>query len=91
MPSGIAFLGDENKIVATGKKRIEDIKYNNGNLTVKVIFADQESSVKLNGYSKVPVYSDKGEINYNPETHMFILNLSSGGKREVTTVLKVQK
>ena len=91
MPSGIAFLGDENKITATGKKRIADIKYENGDLKVKVLFAEGESSIRLNGYSKNPVYSDKGEIKYNTDNHMFNLNLSSGGKKEVTILLTAKE
>ena len=88
MPSGIAFLGDESKIAATGKKRISDISNEKGNVVVKVIFADGETSVNLNGYSKHPVYSNKGDVKYNPQTQLFSLILPSEGMREVTVILK---
>ncbi|MHB8581478.1 MAG: hypothetical protein ACYDA4_16660 [Ignavibacteriaceae bacterium] len=90
LPSGIAFLGDAGKIAATGKKRIADIRDDNGSVSVKVLFAVGESSVNLEGYSKYPVKSNKGEINYNKYTRMFNLILSSKGNKEVTVNLKAK-
>ncbi len=49
--SGIAFLGDKNKFVSTGKQRIASIQDEPGRLTVKVIFAANEKSVTLHGYA----------------------------------------
>ena len=90
LPSGIAFLGDAGKIAATGKKRIAGISDDHGSLRVKVLFAKGESSVNLEGYSNNPVKSNKGEINYNSDTHMFNLILLSKGNKEVTVDLKAE-
>jgi hypothetical protein len=88
-PAGIAFLGDSGKIVSTGKKRIESIVNNNG-LEVKVLFAKNESSVNLEGYSENPVSSSLGKINYDSNTHLFSLILPSNGKEEVTVNIKTK-
>ena len=81
--SGIAFLGDADKITSTGKKRIAAIQDNRTSLSIKVLFAKGEKSVKLVGYCEKTITSDRGEIQYNPRTHLFNLILSSGGKNEV--------
>ena len=75
-------------ITATGKKRIEGMINKSGTLNVKVLFAEGESSVTLEGYSSKKVSSDKGNINYNSDTHMFSLTLPSNGENEVTVSLK---
>ncbi len=89
--SGIAFLGDAGKIAATGKKRIAGIADERGILKVKVLFAEGEKSVDLRGYSEKTVSSNKGEIKYDPGTHLFDLILPSGGRKEVTVNIKQVK
>ena len=49
-PSGIAFLGDEDKIASTGKQRIADIRESVGNMEVTVLSAPAEV-VKLHGFA----------------------------------------
>ncbi len=82
--SGIAFLGDADKIVSTGKKRIASIMNDKNRLELNVLFAKNESVVNLQGYSENPVTSNKGEISYDPNARLFILRLPSDGKKEVT-------
>jgi hypothetical protein len=48
--SGIAFLGEQGKLAAAGKKRITDWS-DDGTLTVSVAFAAGEKSVTLAGYA----------------------------------------
>lgn len=71
--SGIAFLGDEGKIVATGKKRIEEIKTTEEKLQVKIAFAKGESSVRLHGYYEHAFTPDKGQLTLDAATHLFTL------------------
>ncbi len=87
---GIAFFGDAGKIAATGKKRIADI-VDHGNLEIKVLFAAGETSVNLMGYSEKPVNSDKGELHYDSQTHIFDLSLPSNGGREVVVNIQPVK
>ena len=49
-PSGIAFLGEQGKLAAAGKKRISDWS-DDGTLTVSVAFAAHETAVTLTGYA----------------------------------------
>ncbi len=85
--SGIAFFGDEGKIASTGKQRISYIEEKGEILKIKVLFAKGESSVNLLGYSKNPIISLKGTTNYNPNIHVFKINLPSNGKKEVTVTI----
>jgi hypothetical protein len=50
--SGIALVGDEGKFVSMGKKRIADLEDAKGKLTVTVIFAAGEESLRLTGYAR---------------------------------------
>ena len=86
--SGIAFLGDVGKIAATGKKRIAEIKDENGSLQVTVLFAKGESSVTLQGYSETPVVTDKGKTSFNPFPRIFTLVLPSNNQQRITLHLK---
>ncbi|RYX85505.1 hypothetical protein EON83_05950 [bacterium] len=49
--SGIAFLGDADKIVGTGKQRIASTRDEAGKLTAQIVLAANEPSVTLHGYS----------------------------------------
>lgn len=49
--SGIAFLGDKDKIVSTGKQRIASLKDEPGSLSVEVLLAPTETAVTLHGYA----------------------------------------
>lgn len=70
---GVAFLGDENKIAATGKKRIAAIKTTVSGLSVEVLFAKGEKEVTLQGYCKHPISADKGKVTADATTHLFTL------------------
>lgn len=74
---GIAFLGDENKIAATGKKRIADITTSGKGLRVKVLFAPGEKDITLCGYYENLFSANKGKLTLNPKTHLFTLVLQS--------------
>lgn len=85
--SGIAFLGDEGKIAATGKKRIADITTTDTGMRVKVVFAPGESTLTLQGFSKARVSTDQGTLSQDPATHLFALKVpapSEGGSLTVT-------
>jgi hypothetical protein len=81
--SGIAFLGDANKIAATGKKRIAELKDIQGKLQATVLFANGEAAITLQGYSEKPVVADKGIVSYDATTHLFTLILPSGKTAKV--------
>ena len=51
-PSGIAFLGDADKIASTGKQRIADIRESAESLKVTVLTAVGESVVTLHGFAE---------------------------------------
>jgi len=78
--SGIAFLGDKNKFVGTGKQRIESLQDQAGRLTVGVVLAENEKSVVLHGYAatapKVTVNSGSDDaVQYDPATHHFTVEV----------------
>ena len=81
--NGIAFFGDEEKIAATGKKRITNISSDKNGLTITVLFAKNETSVMLQGYSEKPVAADKGIVHYNDSTHLFTIKLESANMQKI--------
>jgi len=105
--SGIAFLGDKNKFVGTGKQRIAALHDLPGKLTVGVELAKNEKSVTLHGYApvapKVTVISGMDDdVKYDPATHYFTVEVkadmaapvekSAGDPvREMTVVLETKK
>jgi hypothetical protein len=80
-PSGIAFLGDKDKWVSLGKKRIKNVT-DNGVLTVDVEFAAGEQSVTLQGYSVVNpaiLASDTAaSLTYDPAARLFEIVVPAG-------------
>ena len=87
-PSGIALFGDQGKITSTGKQRIANLVEKKGMFRVKVLFAKGESLVTIYGYSKNPIICSKGTAHYNPNTHVFSINMPSKGKKEVTVSIR---
>jgi hypothetical protein len=77
MPIGIAFLGDEGKIAATGRQRISTLKANSKQLTVQVEFAKGEKMVQLHGYYEKPFTVDGGKLKLQPEHHTFTLTVQN--------------
>ncbi len=74
--SGIAFLGDPDKFVGTGKKRISSLQDAGGKLTVEVVLAASEPEVKLQGYApgapEVSVQAGQAEpTQYDASTGLF--------------------
>jgi hypothetical protein len=76
--TGIAFLGDANKFVGTGKKRISSLREKGRELTSEVILAANEQEVKLRGYAlslpDISVQAGRmGAVEYNALTGIFTL------------------
>jgi hypothetical protein len=86
--SGIAFLGDKNKFVGTGKQRIHSLHDQRGKLTVGVVLAESEKSVVLHGYAavapKVTVLSGRGNaVQYDSGTGHFTVEIKSDANAPV--------
>ena len=80
--SGIAFLGDKNKFVGTGKQRITSLRDESGKLTVGVVLAANEKSVVLHGYASsrpkaTVVYGEDDDVQYDPVTHYFTVMIKA--------------
>ena len=88
--SGIAFLGDADKIASTGKKRISMIKSIKDQLQVKVHFAG-EKTIKLQGYFEKPFTADKGILALDKTTNLFTLTIKTPLKGNEVTVTFVRK
>lgn len=69
--SGIAFLGDRNKFVSTGKARIPAIHATTHGLQIRVAFASGESKVQLFGYARQKPSPNIGTLTYDASTHLF--------------------
>jgi len=79
-PSGIAFLGDTNKYVTLGKKRISGLT-DTGILKATVLFAQGETNLTLIGYAPAAPYAwafggSIGAISYDATKHLFSLNVA---------------
>jgi hypothetical protein len=93
-PSGIAFLGDEDKIAATGKQRIADIHESAASLSVTVLTAPGDPVVKLHGYADAAPACQLADgktasVVYDAGTKHFTVDVPSpagGGKQVVTFV-----
>jgi hypothetical protein len=104
--SGIAFLGDKDKFVGTGRQRIDSLQDEAGRLTVGVVLAANEKSVVLHGYAasapKATVLAgDDDAVQYDPVTRYFTVvvkvdaaapvDKSSGDPvRKMTVILETQ-
>ena len=80
--SGIALLGDTNKFVTLGNKRISTMA-DAGVIQASVSFAPGETNVILTGYAASAPYSwatggSAGAVNYNPASHIFSINVTPG-------------
>ncbi|HUA39069.1 MAG TPA: hypothetical protein VMA35_11810 [Candidatus Sulfopaludibacter sp.] len=105
--SGIAFLGDKNKFVGTGRQRIVSLDDEPGRLTIGVVLAQNEKSVVLHGYAaaepKVTVISGSDDtVQYDPASHYFTVEVKPDGDatgaetadartRQMTVVLETRK
>jgi hypothetical protein len=92
-PSGISLLGDANKFVMRGKKRISSFS-DNGLLRATIAFAAGETNITLCGYapSNPHVLTPAGSTNnlaYNPTTHFFMLNVSPDNSGTASVALSL--
>ncbi len=84
-PSGIAFLGDTNKYVTLGKKRISRLS-DTGVVNAGVVFAAGETALTVSGYSPFPpaVTASWGSVNsvaYDPARQFFTASVSPGASQ----------
>lgn len=80
--SGIAFLGDKEKFVGTGKQRITSLRDEPGKLTVGLTLAAGEKSVVLHGYAatapKATVLAGVDDApQYDPATGHFTIEVKA--------------
>jgi hypothetical protein len=92
-PSGMAFLGDTNKFVTLGKKRISTLA-DAGVIQATVLFAPGETNVTLIGYAPSLPYADAfsgsiGGVNYDPAAHIFSLNVTPNSLQTATLALSL--
>jgi hypothetical protein len=76
-PSGLALVGDTDKFVTRGKKRIASLS-DDGVMHVGVAFAEKEATVTLNGYAPAKPNAQAGagtvgDVAYDEATHVFTL------------------
>jgi hypothetical protein len=78
-PSGVGFLGDEDRFISNGRKRIARVA-DSGALTARVVFAAGESRIRLHGFSRARpvVHAARARIEnltYDSQTQHFHLDL----------------
>lgn len=90
--SGIAFLGDENKIASTGKQRIAAVISSRDQLKITVLFAKGEKSVILHGYYERPFKTNNGKLTLSQDKKYFTLELLSpkNNMHEITIAFMVK-
>jgi hypothetical protein len=91
--SGIAFLGDTNKFVTRGKKRISSFS-DTGLLRATVAFAAGETNVTLCGYAPsnpfaLALAGATNYMTYDSTTHIFTLSLSPDNSGTATVALSL--
>ena len=92
-PSGMAFLGDTNKFVTRGKKRISGFS-DTGLLRATVAFAAGETNVTLCGYAPSSPYAfvlagSTNNLIYSATTHLFTLNVSPDNSGTATVAFSL--
>jgi hypothetical protein len=80
--SGVAFLGDKDKFVGTGKQRIASLRDEPSKLTVGVVLASGEKSVVLHGYAaKAPkatvLTGVDDDLQFDPATGYFTIEVKA--------------
>ena len=91
-PSGIGFLGDEDKIASTGKQRIAEIHESATSLNVTVVAAPGEASIHLLGFADAAPSCSMADgkplpVQYAAPTKLFHVAVpipSAGGQQAVT-------
>jgi hypothetical protein len=92
-PSGIAFLGDTNKLFSLGKKRISALS-DTGIVKATVQFAHGETNLTLSGYAPSAPYlwaldGVVSAINYDPAKHFLSVNLAPGASKTALLALSL--
>lgn len=89
-PSGIGLLGDTNKFVTLGKKRVSELS-DPGFVHATVVFAPGETNLTLTGYAPSVPYvtalnGSAGMASYNSASHLFAVPVSPGNSNTATVV-----
>lgn len=94
-PSGIALFGDEEKFISSGRQRIASVLETEKEMTVDVVFAAGEPSVRLHGCCASAVRASAGAkelpVSYDAKSGHFevdVPNGSDGGVGAVEVVLQ---
>jgi hypothetical protein len=92
-PSGIALLGDTNKFVTLGKKRISALT-DTGFLRATVVYASGETNATLAGYAPSSPYvaalsGSVGTATYNPASHFFTVPVLPDSSAAATIALSL--
>ncbi|MGD0017512.1 MAG: hypothetical protein ABSC38_08385, partial [Verrucomicrobiia bacterium] len=92
-PSGIGLLGDTNKFVTLGKKRISNL-IDTGFLRATVVFAPGETNVTLAGYAPSSPYATAlsgsvGTVTYDSANHFFAVPVLPGDAGTATVALSL--
>ena len=92
-PSGIGLLGDTNKFVTLGKKRISDLA-DSGFLRATVMYAQGETNVTLAGYAPSGPYATAlsgtvGTVTYDAPNHFFAVPVSPDNAGTATVALSL--
>jgi hypothetical protein len=82
--SGIAFLGDRDKFIGTGKQRITAMRESSGQMKVELVLAENEDAVTLHGFTatapSVSVEAGRTEpVEYDPATGHFSVKVTPEG------------
>lgn len=91
--SGLALIGDTNKFVTLGKKRISDLA-DSGFLKATVVFAPGETNVTLCGYAPSAPYAtildgSAGPLSYDAANQFFEVNVAPGGSSSASLALSL--
>jgi hypothetical protein len=92
-PSGIAFLGDTNKFVTRGKKRISTLS-DTGLVRAGITFATGETNVTLSGYAPSTPYAfamtgSISNVTYNSSAHLFTVDVAPDNSGTAMVVMSL--
>jgi len=93
-PSGIGFLGDQDKFVSNGKNRIAQIN-DDGELSAQVVLAEGESRISLHGFSagRPEVRASGASVEhlvYDSQTQLFHFDLMARPGTSTDIVIAAQ-
>lgn len=92
-PSGIALVGDTNKFVTLGQKRVAALA-DAGVLRATVVFAAGETNVSLFGYAPAAPFAwalggSVGPVNYDPAHQVFSVTVAPGSSSSPVLALSL--